>query len=107
MGLDRKLRFDPARTPEWPALVARCKSLGIDVAMRMIDGELALPDEMPSPTWREVRVAVAGDMITLRREPDGIALVVWGNAGDAMLERRDRLAEAIVALTGGTIDAAE
>jgi hypothetical protein len=55
--------------------------------MRMIDGELAFPDETPPDTWRELRVGTPSGMITLRREIDGVTLVIWGNADENL--RRD------------------
>ena len=70
--------------------------------MRMIDGELAFPDETPPDNWREVRVAVSGGMITLRRESDGITLVIWGNADAGTREAWHALAQALAALAGGS-----
>ncbi|MBX9680074.1 MAG: hypothetical protein K2X38_15030 [Gemmataceae bacterium] len=104
MGLDRKVRFDPKQLPAWPAMAAKFKSEGLAVSMRMINGELAFPDEEPEPDWRELRVAAAGNMITLRRDPDGISLVIWGNADDALKLAWEQMAHAIASLTHGSVE---
>ena len=46
--------------------------------MRMIDGELALPDETPPDGWRELRVAAPEGMVTIRRAPGRIVLGTFG-----------------------------
>jgi hypothetical protein len=66
--------------------------------MRMIDGQLAFPDETPPENWRELRVAVSAGMISLRREADGVTLVIWGNADKNLVRARDSLASALASL---------
>jgi hypothetical protein len=70
----------------------------------MIDGELAFPDETPPDVWRELRASAGNGMITLRREDDGIRLVVWGNADAPLRQAADTLAQVIAALTEGGIE---
>lgn len=60
--------------------------------LRMADGQLTFPDEEPSPDWRELRVALPAGMVTLRRTPQGVDLVTWGNVPDSLLADRDKLA---------------
>lgn len=102
MGMDQKVIFPPEKTPSWPALVEAVAKSGVRLEMRMIDGELAFPDETPPANWRELRVASQGGMITLRREPDGISLVIWGNADANTRQAWDALASALTAMTGGS-----
>jgi hypothetical protein len=52
--------------------------------MRMIDGQLAFRDEEPPIDWKELRVAIAQAMVTIRRQDRAVELVTWGNADDAM-----------------------
>jgi hypothetical protein len=104
MGLDRKVRFDPKHLPAWPAMAAKFKSQGLSLSMRMIDGELAFPDEEPSADWHEVRVAVAGNMVTLRRDADGITLVIWGNADEALKQAWEQMAQGLASLTQGAVE---
>ena len=103
MGMDQKVTFAPDKLPAWPRVVELLAARQFPVQMRMIDGELAFPDETPPETWRELRVGTPGGMITLRRDPDGITLVTWGNADAAMKHAWNMLTWAIADLTGGTV----
>ncbi len=103
MGLDRKVTFAADKSPAWPALAALLAEKQVKVQLRMIDGELAFPDEEPAETWKELRVGVGGGMVTLRREADAVTLVVWGNA-DANLQRGwNALTWAVAHQAGGVI----
>jgi hypothetical protein len=100
MGMDQKITFPPEKLPTWPVLCESMAQKNCPLQMRMIDGDLAFPDEQPPETWRELRVATAAGMITLRRESDGITLVTWGNADDKLREATNTLAGAIAQLAG-------
>jgi hypothetical protein len=103
MGMDQKVIFPTEKTPTWTQLADLLVERKFPVQMRMIDGELAFPDETPPEVWRELRVGTPHGMITLRREADGIALVVWGNADANMRQAWNALTWALAHLTGGTI----
>ncbi len=103
MGLDQRIVFPQANTPTWPALAERLAAGGVACQLRMIDGELSFPDETPREEWRELRLGTPHGMITLRRERDGMRLVIWGNADAGLLADRDKIAGAIVELTQGTL----
>jgi hypothetical protein len=103
MGLDRKVTFAADKTPTWPALAAMLASKQVKVQIRMIDGELAFPDEEPAETWKELRVGIGGGMVTLRREQDGVTLVVWGNADANLQLGWNALTWAIAHLSDGAI----
>jgi hypothetical protein len=103
MGMDQKVVFPAENLPTWAQLedqLARCM---FPVQLRMIDGQLALPDETPPNDWRELRVGTPAGMVTLRREAEGITLVVWGNADAGVRQAWNALAWAIGFLTGGGI----
>src|SRR3954454_2319518 len=104
MGMDRKVVCDPARIPSWPALAQFLAQRGFPVQVRMIDGELAFPDEEPKPDWRELRLGTPGGMLTLRREVDGVSVVVWSNADDALRSAWHEVASALAALAQGRIE---
>jgi hypothetical protein len=87
MGMDHKVSFRREKTPSWAQLKEALASRNLSLELRMIDGELAFPDETPPDTWRELRVGTPSGMITLRREIDGVTLVIWGNADENL--RRD------------------
>lgn len=99
MGMDQKITFPPEKMPSWPAIVEAVAMSGVRLELRMIDGELAFPDETPPANWRELRVASQGGMVTLRRDPDGITLVIWGNADANTRQASEAIASALVTLT--------
>jgi hypothetical protein len=82
MGVELSVTF-AAGPPGWPAVAEVLAKHGSPVQMRMIDGELAFPDEQPPEGWREIRVAAGGAMVTIRRGDQEVRLVAWGNADDA------------------------
>jgi hypothetical protein len=83
MGVDLNVSFPGRAVPPWPAVADLLAAHGSPVQMRMIDGELAFPDESPPEPWRELRVAAGGAMITLHRAGHEVRLVTWGNADAA------------------------
>jgi hypothetical protein len=103
MGMDQKVVFPPANMPTWSQFADMCTKHQVPVQLRMIDGELALPDETPPHDWRELRVGVPAGMVTLRHDADGITLVIWGNADDRLRREWNALTWAIGRLTGGAI----
>lgn len=102
MGMDLQVVF-PTAAPAWSAVVERLATHGLAVQMRMIDGELAFPDEVPPDGWRELRVAADGAMVTVRRNEAGVALVVWGNADAAQRRLWHALARAFAAAAAGQV----
>ena len=106
MGMDQKVTFAADCAPSWPRLRELLSACGLVPQLRMIDGELAFPDEEPPEAWQELRVGTAQGMVTLRREPDGIRLVTWGNADDAMRHAWNALTWAIARLSEGMVETA-
>jgi hypothetical protein len=106
MGMDQKVVFQAEKTPTWTQLAELLAGRNFPVQMRMIDGELAFPDETPPEAWRELRLGTRHGMITLRREPDGITLVTWGNADDKMRQAWNALTWGLAHLSGGSIRSA-
>jgi hypothetical protein len=103
MGMDKKISFPPERRPTWPRLVEHCAANALAIDLRMIDGELAFPDEQPPENWREIRVGTHAGMITMRRESDGVSLVIWGNADEKLRDAWNRLALSLAELTAGVL----
>lgn len=97
MGLERTI---PATKPlAWPMLVQRLTAIGESPVLRMIDGLPAFPDEIPSDDWKELRIGMAGGMVTLRRTTDGYSCVTWGTADPRLQASTEQLVHAIVSLT--------
>ncbi|MFQ3592575.1 MAG: hypothetical protein SNJ82_05210 [Gemmataceae bacterium] len=92
MGLEREVVFD-GPVPPWSAVAAHLSN----VQMRMINGNLAAPDELPEEPWQELRVAREGEMITLRRLPDRVVLVGWANPTPARQQLTEDLVRAFTA----------
>ena len=90
--------------PTWAAVRDLLAARGYAVQTRMIDGELAFPDEEPPAAWRELRAGTPEGMVTIRREAVGVTLVVWGNADDATRQAWNALAWAFAAAGGGQVE---
>ena len=102
MGMERVLQFSDAG-PSWSAIHDHLVTAGKTVQMRMIDNMPALADEKPTDDWRELRVSLGEGMITLRREPGRIRVVVWGNADAALRSDQEALAQACMTAGGGIV----
>jgi len=74
--------------------------LGHEPAMRLVDGEPALPDELPPENWSELRIAVADAMLTLRREAGGFRLITWENPSEALQQACEDLARVLTEEAG-------
>jgi hypothetical protein len=103
--MDQRVTF-AGDAPSWTAVRGLLATRGLDVQFRMIDGELAYPDEEPPANWREVRVAAAQGMMTVRREGGGVVLVIWGNADAGLRQVWNGLAWAFAAAGGGRVETA-
>ncbi|MFO0880340.1 MAG: hypothetical protein U0840_23595 [Gemmataceae bacterium] len=90
MGMETRVPL-AGGIPPWPRVLEEAGSPPLE--MRMIDGELSFPDEMPPETWHELRVARAGIMLTIRRAENAVLLVGWGTGDPAQVA----LTEALVA----------
>jgi hypothetical protein len=104
MGMDQQVCFAADRAPSWPALRDLLTSRGLTPQLRMIDGQLAFPDEQPAPGWQELRIGTVSGMVTLRRETDGIRLVIWGNADSAARQAWNALTWVVAKLSDGMVE---
>jgi hypothetical protein len=104
--MEQRVTFAGGRLPAWEAVAGLLAERGYPVQVRMIDGELSFPDEVPPAAWRELRVGTAGGMIALRREGDAVAVVTWGNADAGMRQAWNALAWAWAAAGGGQVEGA-
>jgi hypothetical protein len=104
MGLQLTVSYREP-TPDWEAVRERLSAKGISVTLRMIDGMPAFPNEVPDPGWNELRLSTENGMLTLRKAPDGITCIVWGNADEKLQREQVSVAETLVELTKGTLSA--
>jgi hypothetical protein len=105
--MDQTVVFPQGKAPAWPEVAGLLAGQGRPVQMRMIDGELAFPDEEPPESWREIRVSAAGAMVTLRKGEDRMVLVTWGNADAAQRELWNALTWAWAEAGNGLVQTAE
>jgi hypothetical protein len=106
MGLQRDVTFT-GEAPPWETVRERLAAAGVPVAVRMIDNLPAFPDEAPEQDWRELRLATAHGMVTLRQAAGRLSVVVWGNADRELLRERDMIASVIADLTTGIVGDAD
>jgi hypothetical protein len=108
MGMTQIVRFPSKQTPPWPVVRELLARRSFLLQIRMIDGELAFPDEEPSETWRELRVATQdGQAIAVKRATDHVELVVWGNADQTLMQARNALAWAFAEAGQGLIESSQ
>jgi hypothetical protein len=103
MGVEQSVTF-ANQVPSWPSVRDVLARVNYAVQMRMIDGQLAFPDEEPPVDWHEIRLGTPGGMITVRREPRRVVFVVWGNADPPMLRSRNALMWAFGEAGNGKIE---
>jgi hypothetical protein len=103
MGMEQKVVFGPTGCPSWSGVDELLKRHGYPVQMRMIDGQLAFPDETPGDAWQELRLGTSGGMITVRRQEMAVLLVTWGNADEAMRQAWNLLTWAFAEASRGQV----
>jgi hypothetical protein len=103
MGMEYEVRFAGKACPGWPAVRDLLAGHGFPVQLRMIDGELAFPDEMPSEGWRELRLGTPQGMVTVRRASDHVAVVTWGNADASLRQAWNAIAWAYAEAGAGQV----
>src|SRR5262249_59502019 len=107
MGMDQTVSFAGKATPTWAAVSDLLARRGFPVQTRMIDGQLAFPDETPPDEWKELRLGTPQGMVTLRRAADAVVFVTWGNADAALRQAWNALTWAFAEAGGGTVQAAQ
>jgi hypothetical protein len=71
---------------------------GVPATIAMADNALRAPTAPPPEDWRDVRLRTPGGMVTLRRQGDGIAVLVFGNADAALQAAQRAVADAVRAV---------
>jgi hypothetical protein len=94
VGLE--LEVPLARTPPLATLVERLTAAGMTAMVVMIDGALVAPGKPFPEEWRDVRVRTPAGTVTIVRRPQGVAVVVWGNADDALRAAQRLIADELL-----------
>jgi hypothetical protein len=89
MGMERLVQGEP---PSLAELVAKVKDIGMVV---MVDNQFMAPGAPLPARWHDVRVKTPAGTVTIVRREHAVAVVVWGNAGDALKDAQDKIADAL------------
>jgi hypothetical protein len=84
MGMEYTIQFSRMGVPTLPQILAVLAEQNFPVQVRMVDGELSLPHEVPPDGWEDVRLGTPSGMVTLVRRGKELAVVTWGNADEAL-----------------------
>lgn len=107
MGMDQSVQFSSGNIPDWNSVQSFFQEQGFPIELRMIEGELAFPDESPPEDWKEIRVGTEAGMISIRRDGSTLSFVIWGNSDLAMIAAWNRLTWGYAKLGEGTITTSE
>jgi hypothetical protein len=103
MGVEQAVIFPGKSLPPWTTARDLLAARGFPLQMRMIDGQLAFPDEEPPPEWAELRFGTPGGMVTVRRDGERLIFVTWGNADSSQRQAWNALTWAFAAAGGGEV----
>ncbi len=103
MGLEKVIVYE-GMSPSWAQLAEAFQHRGLKAVIRMIDGQLAFPDESPPSAWHEVRLGFSAGMITLRAAPGRLFITIWGNASPELVQVWDQVAQTCAEAVAGTIE---
>jgi hypothetical protein len=73
-------------------LLQRLEQAGAPAQIVMIDGALTMPGARAPRDWGDVRVRTPGGTLALKRDGDRVAVVVFGNADEALLAMQAKIA---------------
>jgi hypothetical protein len=93
----------PQGAPQWKELRDFLAERGFPAKLRMIDGQLAFPDEEPPTEWKELRIGTDQGMVTVRHDGNRLTFVTWGNADPLLLQAWNGLVWAYAHLGKGGI----
>ena len=79
-------------------LLDRLAAAGLPSALAMVDNVLQGPGATPPPAWRDVRLRTPAGVVTLRRVPSGVAIVVFSNADEPLRAAQRTIAETLVGI---------
>jgi hypothetical protein len=82
MGMEQIVAFPKSKSPSWAMVARLLAKYDFSVTLRMIDGQLAFPEETLPENWNEIRLGTPQGMVTVRRDGERLILVVWGNADE-------------------------
>ncbi len=103
MGLQRTILFETDSRPSWESVQSAFGTVSEQPVVRMIDKLPAFPDEIPEPSWRELRISLSGGMVTIRATPLGWDCIIWGTGEPGLMRCWNLACWAIATAGQGTI----
>jgi hypothetical protein len=79
-------------------LLDRLVTAGLPSTLAMVDNVLQGPGATPPSAWRDARLRTPAGIVTLRRVPSGVAVVIFGNADDSLRAAQRTIAETLLSL---------
>jgi hypothetical protein len=79
-------------------LLDRLAAAGLPSALAMVDNVLQGPGATAPAVWRDARLRTPAGVVTLRRVPSGVAVVVFGNADEPLRAAQRTIAETLLTL---------
>ena len=80
--------------PSWERMVSVLRDSGESPIIRMIDGLPAFPDEIPTESWKELRLGLTGGMVTVRRSAVEMTCVCWGTDDEGLKQSFENVVQA-------------
>ena len=103
MGMEHVVRFPGEASLDLRRVMGLLAEHNFPVQMRMVDGELTMPDEAPPAGWKEIRLGTPSGMVTLVRRGQELHVVTWGNADDSMQRAWNAVAWAVAKAGEGEV----
>lgn len=103
MGMEHVIRFPGGSPADLGQVIALLAERNFPIQLRMVDGELTMPGEIPPDGWKEARLGTPSGMVTLVRRGPVLHVVTWGNAGGPMQRAWNGVAWAVAKAGGGQI----
>ena len=103
MGMEHVVQCADGMIPPLSRVMEVLADHQFQVQVRMVDGELTLPHEVPTDGWKDVRLGTAAGMVTLMRRGQELAVVTWGNADEAMQSAWNAVAWAVAKAGQGNV----
>jgi len=103
MGIQQSIEFEEGQVPQWEKVRDLLTDRGFPTQMRMINDQLAFPDETPPEDWQEIRIGTPQGMVTVRRDSSRLTFITWSNADQPMIQAWNALAWAFAAAGSGKV----
>jgi hypothetical protein len=82
-------------TPSLAALLDDLAKAGLPSTILMVDNQLVSQKLPPPASWRDVRLKTPAGTVSLKRDPQGISVTVFGNADPALVAAQETIIKAL------------